>query len=267
MKPSMPQRSVSRPYVLAETTWRAVSNTRFDVAVLPWGATEAHNYHLPYATDVIQCDHVAAESARIAWAREARVAVLPTVPFGVQTGQLDIPFCINVNPSTQLAILEDIAHALGGQGITKLVVLNGHGGNDFRAIIRELQPRVPGVFLCMVNWWSCVDARPYFTAPGDHGGELETSVMQHVAPDLVQPLAEAGSGTERKAKVAALREGWAWAPRRWTAITDDTGVGDPSAATAAKGEAFFRAVTERIGGFLVELAAADTNDLYADPNR
>jgi creatinine amidohydrolase len=47
----MPQRSASRPYVLAETTWRAVSNTRFDVAVLPWGATEAHNYHLPYATD------------------------------------------------------------------------------------------------------------------------------------------------------------------------------------------------------------------------
>lgn len=265
MNPSMSQRPASRPYVLAETTWRAVSNTRFDVAVLPWGATEAHNYHLPYATDVIQCDHLAAEAARIAWEREARIAVLPTVPFGVQTGQLDIPFCINVNPSTQLAILEDVARALGGQGITKLVVLNGHGGNDFRAIIRELQPRVPNVFLCTINWWSCVDARPYFSTPGDHGGELETSVMQHVAPELVRPLAEAGPGRERKAKVAGLREGWAWAPRRWTAITDDTGVGDPSAATAAKGEAFFRAVTERIGGFLVELAAADANALYADP--
>ena len=246
----MSQRSVARPHVLAETTWRAVSNTRFDVAVLPWGATEAHNYHLPYATDVIQCDHVAAESARIAWEREARVAVLPTVPFGVQTGQLDIPFCINLNPSTQLAILEDVARALGGQGISKLVVLNGHGGNDFRAIIRELQPRVPNVFLCTINWWSCVDARPYFAAPGDHGGELETSVMLHVAPELVRPLSEAGPGRERKASLAGLRDGWAWAPRRWTAVTDDTGVGDPAAATAAKGEAFFGAVTERIAGFL-----------------
>lgn len=261
----MSQRPVARPHVLAETTWRAVSNTRFDVAVLPWGATEAHNYHLPYATDVIQCDHVAAESARIAWEREARVAVLPTVPFGVQTGQLDIPFCINVNPSTQLAILEDVARALGGQGIAKLVVLNGHGGNDFRAIIRELQPRVPDVFLCVINWWSCVDARPYFSAPGDHGGELETSVMLHVAPELVRPLSEAGPGRERKASLAGLRDGWAWAPRRWTAITDDTGVGDPSAATAAKGEAFFCAVTERIAEFLVELAAADTKALYSDP--
>jgi creatinine amidohydrolase len=85
------------------------------------------------------------------------------MPFGVQTGQLDIPFCINVNPSTQLAILEDIARALGGQGIRKLVVLNGHGGNDFRAMIRDLQPRVPDVFLCVINWWNCVD--PSRTSP------------------------------------------------------------------------------------------------------
>ena len=56
-----------RPYILAETNWKAVDSTRFDVAVLPWGATEAHNWHLPYATDVMECDHVAAESARVAW--------------------------------------------------------------------------------------------------------------------------------------------------------------------------------------------------------
>jgi creatinine amidohydrolase len=260
----MPPDSAPRPYVLAETTWRAVSNTTFDVVVLPWGATEAHNYHLPYATDVIQCDHIAAEAARLASERGAKVAVLPTMPFGVQTGQLDIPLCINLNPSTQLAILEDATRALGGQGIRRLVILNGHGGNDFRAMIRDLQPRVPEVFLCTINWWSCVDARPFFAAPGDHGGELETSVMLHVAPSLVRPLSEAGQGRERKAKIAGLREGWAWAPRRWTAITDDTGVGDPSAATAAKGEAFFRAVTERIGGFLVDLARTDLDDLYAE---
>ena len=263
MTPTMSQRSASRPYVLAETTWRAVSDTRFEVAVLPWGATEAHNYHLPYATDVIQCDHVAAESARIAWERDARVAVLPTVPFGVQTGQLDIPFCVNVNPSTQLAILEDVARALGGQGIGKLVVLNGHGGNDFRAIIRELQPRTK-VFLSSIDWYKCVDPRPFFDEPGDHAGELETSMVMHVAPSLVRPLSEAGPGSERKARVAGLREGWAWAPRRWTKVTDDTGVGDPSDATAAKGEAFFRAATDRIAGFLVELAATDPDDLYAD---
>jgi creatinine amidohydrolase len=253
-----------RPWILAETNWKAVSATRFDVAVLPWGATEAHNWHMPYATDVIQCDHVAAEAGRLAWERGARVAVLPTVPFGVQTGQLDIPFCLNLNPTTQLAVLRDLAHALEGQGVGKLVILNGHGGNDFKAIIRELQPQVPNIFLCAINWWNCVDPKPYFAQPGDHAGELETSVVMHVAPELLLPLAEAGAGRERKPRLAGLREGWAWAPRRWTSVTDDTGVGDPSAATAEKGATFFRAVTDRIAGFLVDLAKTDPAGLYAD---
>src|SRR6476659_10971606 len=137
-----------RPYILAETNWKAVRETKFDVAVLPWGATEAHNYHLPYGTDVIECDHVAAESARLAWEQGARVVVLPTVPFGVQTGQLEIPFCINMNPSTQRLVLRDVGQALAGQGVRRLVILNGHGGNDFKAMIRDLQPQVPDIFLC-----------------------------------------------------------------------------------------------------------------------
>jgi creatinine amidohydrolase len=264
MSESRTDRARPRPYILAETNWKAVRETTFDVAVLPWGATEAHNYHLPYATDVIQCDHIAAESARLAWERGTRVSVLPTIPFGVQTGQLDIPFCMNLNPSTQLLVLRDLARALEGQGVRRLVILNGHGGNDFKSIVRDLQPQVPDIFLCTINWWSCVDARPYFAQPGDHAGELETSLLLHVAPQLVLPLAEAGEGRERRSRVAGLREGWAWAPRQWTQVTDDTGVGDPSAATAEKGATFFRAVTDRIAGFLVELAAADLDHLYAD---
>ncbi|HEU0055321.1 MAG TPA: creatininase family protein, partial [Longimicrobium sp.] len=189
------------------------------------------------------------------------VAVLPAVPFGVQTTQLDIPFCLNLNPSTQAAVLGDVARSLAGQGVRKLLLLNAHGGNEFRAIIRELHPSVD-VLICAIDWWSCVDARPYFDQPGDHAGELETSVMLHLAPDLVLPLAEAGDGRERKARVAGLRERWAWAPRPWTKISADTGVGDPRAATAEKGAAFFDAVAERVAGFLVELAAADLDDLY-----
>jgi creatinine amidohydrolase len=118
------------------------------------------------------------------------------------------------------------------------------------------------VFLCTINWWSCLDARPFFHEPGDHAGELETSVMLHLAPDLVLPLADAGDGAERKARVAGLREGWAWAPRPWTKVSADTGVGDPRAATAQKGAAFFAAVTERIAGFLVELASVDPAEVY-----
>ena len=56
-----------RPYILAENHWRTVEETKYEVAVLPWGATEAHNYHLPYGTDIIEAQEVAAEAARIAW--------------------------------------------------------------------------------------------------------------------------------------------------------------------------------------------------------
>src|SRR6266699_3785782 len=140
----------NRPYILAESTWKTVDAMPYDVAVLPWGATEAHNYHLPYATDNIQCDRVAERAAERAWNAGARVVVLPTVPFGVNTTQLDIKLNLNMSPSTQAALLGDLVAALEHQRIQKLVILNGHGGNDFRQMIRELHPKT-SVFLATIN--------------------------------------------------------------------------------------------------------------------
>ena len=250
-----------RPYILNELTWKTVRDTRYDVAILPWGATEAHNFHLPYATDNMQAEAVAERAAERAWQRGAKVVVLPCVPFGVNTGQLDIPLCINMNPSTQALVLRDVAQSLAGQGIGKLVIFNGHGANDFRQMIRELQPQV-SVFLCTVNWYKVVDPKGFFSDLGDHAGELETSVMQHIAPQHVLPLSEAGSGAARKFKISAFREGWAWAPRNWRQVTDDTGSGNPAAATAEKGKRYVEAVTERVASFFVDLAKADTNGMY-----
>ena len=249
-----------RPYVLGETNWKQVQNTACEVAVLPWGATEAHNYHLPYGTDVYESQAIAEESARIAWERGARVVALPAIPFGVNTGQLNIPLTINMNPSTQLAVLVDIVESLDVQGIPKLVILNGHGGNDFKQMLRELQGATE-VFLCVVNWWTILDGRQFFDQPGDHGGELETSLMMHLQPDLVF-LDQAGDGRTNSFQVKALKEGWAWAPREWRRATVDTGVGDPSRASVEKGARFFAAVTEKIAGFLVELSAASADHIY-----
>ena len=201
--PSMP----ARPYVLAETTWKTVRATAYEVAVLPWGATEAHNYHLPYATDTIQSDYIAAEAARLAWEQDARVIVLPAIPFGVNTGQLDVKLDINMMPSTQAVVLRDVADALARQGIPKLVVLNGHGGNNFKQMIREIGVGVPGLFICTLNWYQILDNDAFFDEPGDHGGEMETSTMLRSAPDLVRPLDEAGPGAARRFKVEGLREG------------------------------------------------------------
>ena len=252
---------MSRPYILGETSLTTVRDAAYDVAILPWGATEAHNLHLPYATDVLESERVAAESARLAWDQGARVVVLPAIPFGVNTGQLDVPFCINMNPSTQAAVLFDVVRSLAPHGVRKLVILNGHGGNDFRQMIRELQPST-AIFLCTVNWYASVDPKAYFDEPGDHAGELETSTMMAIAPDLVGPLPSAGPGRARRFRVRALREGWAWAPRRWTEVTDDTGVGDPAKSTANKGRRFFDDACRRIAEFLIELASADPKAMY-----
>lgn len=196
-----------RPYILAETNWQALKTTSFDLAILPWGATEAHNYHLPYATDIIEADHIAAESARIAWEAGSKVIVLPTIPFGVNTGQQDILLDMNLNPSTQMAILKDVIEVLNRQGIHKLMILNSHGGNDFKQMLRELGLQYPDMFLCTSNWFRALDKSKFFTHDGDHADEMETSLLLHLQPDLVLPKEQWGTGAEKKSKIKAFSEG------------------------------------------------------------
>lgn len=251
-----------RPYILAESNWKYIKDAKFDVAVLPWGACEAHNYHLPYATDIIESEHISAEAARLAWERAAKVIVLPAVPFGVNTGQFDVKLDINMNPSTQFFLLQDVIEVLNRQGIYKLIILNSHGGNDFKNMIRELGLKFPNMFLTTCNWFQSLDQKMFFENKDDHAGEMETSLLLYLRPDLVLPLNEAGDGSAKKFKFNAIREGWAWAERKWTRVTHDTGVGDPRKATREKGEKYFKAVTEKVAAFFEEVAKTKKEDFY-----
>src|ERR1043165_6631964 len=187
-----------RPYILAENTWKTVQETNYKAAVLPWGACEAHNYHMPYGTDILESEFSSAEVARLAWERGAKDIVLPPIPFGVNTGQFDVKLDINMNPSTQLMILRDIIEVLDRQGIYKLIILNSHGGNDFRTMIRELGLKFPNMFLAQCNWFQSIDQKIFFENKDDHAGEMETSLVMHLAPKLVRPLSEAGDGVAKK---------------------------------------------------------------------
>ena len=251
-----------RPWILKETNWKAIQETRFELAVLPWGATEAHNYHLPYGTDIIEAESVSAEAARIAWERGVKVIVLPAIPFGVNTGQFDVTLDINMNPSTQLAVLRDVVDTLNRQGIHKLVVFNSHGANNFNNAIRELGLQYPDMFLCWCNWFRAVDQKQFFENKDDHAGEMETSVIMHLEPGLVRPLSEAGDGAAKQFSYDAMREGWGWAERRWTAVTQDTGVGDPSKSSAEKGARFFKATTEKVAEFFEQVAKTPEKGRY-----
>jgi creatinine amidohydrolase len=253
---------MAAPYVLSETPWKTVQNQQYEMAILPWGATEAHNYHLPFGTDNIETEYIARKSAQKVWEKGVRAVVLPVIPFGVNTSQLDIYMTMNLNPTTQLKILEDILVSLAYHNISKLVVFNGHGGNDFKLLIRELQPKFPEIFMAQLNWYEVLPLNQFFDEAGDHANEMETSVMMHIVPDLVLPLKEAGPGKAKVPRFAARKEGWVWFPRAWTRVTQDTGIGNPKKASAEKGARYLDAIINKIADFLEELARTGPDEIY-----
>ena len=176
---------------------------------------------------------------------------------------MEIPLCMHMNPTTQLSVLRDILYVLDTNEIRRFVIINGHGGNAFQPLIRELSLEFPDIIMSYVNWWTVAKADKYFVEPGDHAGELETSAMMYTNPNLVAPLDEAGTGAETKFKIEGLREKWAWTPRRWIYISEDTGVGNPKKATKEKGELFVKQCTEKIAKFILEFShIQNEEDLY-----
>jgi creatinine amidohydrolase len=250
------------PFILAETNWKVIKDAAIELAILPWGAMEAHNLHLPFSTDIIETDRIVREAARKAYERGAGIIVLPAIPYGVNTGQLDIRININMNPGTQFMILKDITDVLNRHKIHKLLIVNGHGGNDFKQMIRELGVSFPEMLICTCNWYQAVSQSDFFETGGGHADEMETSLMLYLAPELVLPLGEAGKGLAKKFRIKGLNEKWAWSERKWSKVTPDTGIGDPSKASREKGEKYFNEVVRKVSDLIKDLSEADINDMY-----
>src|SRR5436309_7011889 len=107
----------SRDFVLHESNLSQARDLKPNLAVLPWGATEAHNYHLPHGTDVIEAPRVGEESVQRANQLAARCVLLPCVPFGNNNSQLNQDATITMRTSTQQLVLRDVADSLVRQGI------------------------------------------------------------------------------------------------------------------------------------------------------
>lgn len=252
-----------RPWQLTELSYRRIKDEPpFEVAVLPFGATEPHNLHLPYATDTLQVETIADLACERAWERGARVVRLPALPFGTETNLARFPLAMNLNPTTVLAIVTDLLESLADSGIRKALLLNGHGGNAFKWVLRQLHGKTPiHLFLC--NWYKvALDHHAViFDEPGDHAGELETSMGLAHFPDLVA-LEAADPGTMASTKLEAVNRGWVEITRPWHLLTTNTGAGDPRAATAAKGRELTQIVVDRLADFLHELAALPLDERF-----
>ncbi len=250
---------MNREIDLSVSAYGVTRNLDYDVAILPWGATEPHNLHLPYLTDALLSHDVAVDAAQLALEKYGvRAMVLPPVAMGAQNpGQRDLKFCIHYRHATQQAILTDTVESLAHQGMRRLLIVNGHGGNTFKGMIRDLAVDFPQMMILSSEWFTVLPGKEWFDELGDHADELETSVMMHYHPELVN-LGEAGPGEARHFALQSLREKVAWVPRHWTMVTADTGIGNPRLATAEKGQRFARAVAEKYALLLKELAATDS---------
>jgi len=247
--------------MLFESNYRQLLDDPPNVAILPWGATEAHNFHLPHGTDVIEASCLAEEAARIAGDRGAKPVVLPAIPFGNNEQQLDQVATISFSTATAGAILDDVVRSLKAQGIDRLLILNGHGGNEFKPLVRDAQNRFE-TFIVVANFFQirpdAVDE--IFDDPGDHAGEMETSLLLHLCPDLVE-MDQAGDGSRVPFTVKGLHQPGFWTPRPWSRSHPDTGCGDPKAASAEKGRRYFEASCAAIAEVIVGLSSAQRGDL------
>lgn len=253
---------MNREIDLSVSCYGITKDLKYDLVVQPWGATEPHNLHLPYLTDAILSHDVSVEAAEIAANRYGiKVMVLPWVAFGAQNpGQRDLKFCIHARYETQKAILTDVVSSLHHQGMKRLIIINGHGGNSFKNMIRDLAVDFPDMLIASSEWFKAVPSKSYFDSPGDHADELETSVMMHYHPELVK-LEEAGEGKAGGFATQYLSSGIAWVPRNWLKVSNDTGIGDPRKSTAEKGKKFAEAVASVYADLFYELTLSE-KDLY-----
>src|SRR4029078_382517 len=128
-----------RPFILSETNYAYTKANQYEVAVLPLGATERHNLHLPYGTDVYEGTIVGEKICEEAHRRGAKVVLLPTIPYGTETNMRRFPLAMNVDPTTLYRFITDIVHSCIVSGVRKIVLLNSPGGNATQA-----PPRQPG---------------------------------------------------------------------------------------------------------------------------
>ena len=247
---------------LTATNLHRILPRDYEVAVLPVGAIEPHNRHLPQGQDFLHTTHIARRCCDLTWQKSPTIICLPTLPYGVDCNLMDFPLAIHVSQTTLDAMVRDIIVSLEKHGIRKIVILNGHGGNEFISLIRQIQTELKvHVFLC--DWWQVGRDRygEIFETADDHAGEFETSVALALYPQLVE-LEFAGDGKTRPFRFEALEKGWVRTSRDFGRLNDHCATADPRRATAEKGNKYLEIIYERISTFLIELAQTPIDDKF-----
>jgi creatinine amidohydrolase len=228
---------------LAAQTWPENEATldRADFVVLPTGSTEQHSTHLPTFTDSIRAAELSRALAEAAPKHDLELAVLPPLPYGESAHHLPFPGTITLAPDTYQEVVVDIGASLAAHDTSRLLLMNCHGGNrEPLALAANRIEREHDLQTHFVHWTDFARERlqDAFGEGWGHAGDHETSVIELFYPDLVDhDAAEPQSTTDRP----ETRN-----PPSFDELTEQGGLGDPTAADAAAVESIIEAATEDI---------------------
>jgi creatinine amidohydrolase len=197
------------------------------IAVLPVGSFEQHGRILPLSTDTVVACAVAE-----AVAERHDLFLLPPITLSLSHEHVDFTGTVSITTDTLIRVIRDVQASLEQRGIRHLVLVNGHGGNYVLGnIVQEANVAGPrmALFPHRDDWSTARKAAGMVTDGHEdmHGGELETSILLHVAPELVRE--------------GYQDEDWVASERTHLHMTGMAGytesglIGRPSLATAEKG--------------------------------
>lgn len=210
--------------------------------MLPVGSLEQHGPHLPLETDTLIADTVARELAK-----SYPVRLLPPIAYSCSHEHDAWPGTLSISATTLYSLVADIAASLHRAGTSRLVLVNGHGGNYVLGNVVQESAGTMALFPGFVEWEAARLAAGVLT-PGEtdmHAGELETSLLLHAHPSVV------ASGFETRDELTADRTHLL--TRGLAAYSASGVVGRPSLASADKGRLVLRDLVRSFAGHLAAL--------------
>lgn len=262
----------ARDFALAQRNGLAAQT----VAVLPVGAVEQHGPHLPLSVDTALADGILA-AALPQVAADVPLLVLPTQSIGLSLEHQDYAGTLGLSPATLLALWTELGVCVARAGIRKLLIFNAHGGNvsSMDIVARQLRMQC-GLLVYHCSWFNLpqpAGVNESFSAHehrfGVHGGETETSMMLHLAPELVRmPYAQnfASTSQERAQRFPILGNGKSaklgWAMQDYNPLG---AAGNAAAADAQRGQALVEGAATSLAQLLEEMHALPAATVGAQP--
>jgi creatinine amidohydrolase len=214
-------------------------------AIIPVGSLEQHGAHLPVSTDSLIAEYI----ARILGSKIGAF-VLPVISYGVSFEHKPM-FNVSLHNSTLSSLLCDACVSLAENNIREIIILNGHHGNTgaLQYIPQEVQSEVPArhIKIHTINYWQMM------TQDFDHAGEVETSLVLAIAPELVR-MDRAMPNTKNLPKSRAAYRSLTNVPGSFPKITGNGVWGDPTKASASKGDRLMKEITANLTKTVIELS-------------